>query len=142
MNRDGYEYPCSTIDISPAGVAIRGFAKGFIGERVVLYLDEIGRIEGVVARFFGECFAIRVNAPEKKRERLAKKIQQLAEHPRDGALESDRDGSELRDEPQPAPRVPERSDRFGRLINVSYSGEQAAGETAPRASSLLTIRYV
>ena len=44
MLRDGCEYPCWTLDISLSGVAIIGGSKGSVGERVVAYIDHIGRI--------------------------------------------------------------------------------------------------
>ena len=41
------------------------------GERIVAYLDNLGRIEGVVVRSFEGGFAVRILASLHKRERIA-----------------------------------------------------------------------
>jgi hypothetical protein len=84
MLRDGCEYPCWTIDVSPAGVAIIGLVKGRVGERVVAYIDQLGRIEGKVARQFDASFALQMEAALPKRERLAQKIAWLVERRKSG----------------------------------------------------------
>jgi hypothetical protein len=77
MLQDRREFECSTIDISPTGVAIRGIERGQIGESVVAYFRQIGRIEGIIARHFGECFAVKMQAPPLRREQLAGRIGRL-----------------------------------------------------------------
>jgi len=44
------EYRCRTTDISVGGLSIRGYEKGNLGDKIILYIDEIGRIEGTVVR--------------------------------------------------------------------------------------------
>ncbi|HXZ15078.1 MAG TPA: PilZ domain-containing protein [Roseiarcus sp.] len=70
----GREYPCVTRDISRMGVAIQGVPVGAIGERVIAYLDELGRIEGRVVRRAEDWFAIEIVATPHKLERLDDKI--------------------------------------------------------------------
>jgi PilZ domain len=74
MLADRHEYPCQTINISAGGVAILGAIKGVIGERVVAYFDRIGRVEGMVVRHFGKCFAVALSASALKREKLDLRI--------------------------------------------------------------------
>jgi hypothetical protein len=80
MLRDRLEYPCRTINISPGGIAILSMAKGFIGERAIAYFDHIGRIEGMVVRNFESCFAVAMQLPAPKRERLTYAIAWLVSH--------------------------------------------------------------
>ena len=47
---DGMEFPCEIVEVSSVGVAIRGPMVGDLGERVVGYVQELGRIEGVIVR--------------------------------------------------------------------------------------------
>jgi hypothetical protein len=44
------EFPCEIVEVSSVGVAIRGPMVGDLGERVVGYVQELGRIEGVIVR--------------------------------------------------------------------------------------------
>jgi hypothetical protein len=45
MLTDRHEYNCWTIDVSASGIAVLGPIKGTIGERIVAYFDQIGRVE-------------------------------------------------------------------------------------------------
>lgn len=78
MLADRTEYACQTIDMSPGGVSLAAPRPGESGERVVCYLEEIGRIEGTVARIFDGGFSISFKATERKREKLAEKLTWLA----------------------------------------------------------------
>ena len=40
------EYPCQTVDMSPGSCALIAPVLGAIDERVVAYIDHIGRVEG------------------------------------------------------------------------------------------------
>jgi hypothetical protein len=74
MLEDGREYPCATRDVSRLGIAIEGFPVGAIGEKVIAYLDELGRIEGRVVRRSEDWFAIELVATPQKLDRLDEKI--------------------------------------------------------------------
>lgn len=78
MLSDRREFPCQTIDMSPGGLAMHAPVKGAVGERVVIYLDQIGRVEGVVARHTETGFAISMSVPVLKREKLADQLTWLA----------------------------------------------------------------
>ena len=48
MLADRREFPCQVLDMSPGGMAIIGPVSGKAGERVVAYIDHVGRLEGTV----------------------------------------------------------------------------------------------
>ena len=50
MLADGSEFPCETVDVSPFGLAIKGRTTGVLGERVVAYIQDLGRVEGEIVR--------------------------------------------------------------------------------------------
>ncbi|SDA27530.1 PilZ domain-containing protein [Methylobacterium sp. UNC378MF] len=78
MLADRREYPCQTVDMSPGGVRLTCAVPGAVGERVVLYLEHIGRIEGVIARICTDGFAVQLNATPRKRDKLASQLTWLA----------------------------------------------------------------
>jgi hypothetical protein len=88
MLADGREYPCRTVDISAGGVAIVGAIRGKIGERVIVYLDRVGRIEGTIVRHFDGCFAITLRASALKREALKAEIARLVKEQTGRAIEA------------------------------------------------------
>ena len=65
------EYPCQTIDMSPGGLRVAAPVKGEVGERVVFYFEDFGRLEGVIVRHTGDGFSVEMSLPPNKRERLA-----------------------------------------------------------------------
>ena len=78
MLPDRKEYPCQVIDMSPGGVSLNTPVAGRKGDRVVAYLDHIGRIEGELVRLFQGGFAMTIHAGERKREKLANQLTWLA----------------------------------------------------------------
>ena len=74
MLEGGREYPCVTRDVSRIGMAIEGAAVGAIGERVVAYLEELGRIEGRIVRRSKGWFAIELVATPQRLDRLDEMI--------------------------------------------------------------------
>ncbi len=78
MLEDRSEHPCQVIDMSPGDAAVRADKPGEPGERVIAYLDQIGRVEGVVTRLTDDGFAMTVIASERKREKLAAQLTWLA----------------------------------------------------------------
>jgi len=78
MLADHNEYACQTIDMSPGGIAFAAPVSGEIGERVVCYLEEIGRVEGNITRVIDGGFCISFAVTERKREKLAEKLTWLA----------------------------------------------------------------
>ncbi|SFI70449.1 PilZ domain-containing protein [Aerobium aerolatum] len=78
MLEDRSEYPCQVIDMSPGDVALRSSKRGALGEKVIVYLDQIGRLEGVVTRSLEDGFAMTIIASERKRDKLAAQLTWLA----------------------------------------------------------------
>ncbi len=75
---DRTEWVCQTIDISPTGVLLRGPARPYPGQIVVVYLSAFGRIEGSVVRLKPDGFALHIQATDRKREQLAMWLEKLA----------------------------------------------------------------
>lgn len=67
---DRSEWNCETIDLSQTGVLLRGQARPSVGQTVVAYLTEVGRIEGTVVRFNANAFALQIKATDRRREKL------------------------------------------------------------------------
>jgi hypothetical protein len=72
------EYPCQTRDVSPGGALIIAPVKAEVGQRVIVYLEHLGRIEGMVVRQTPDGFAMTISATSRKREKLASQLTWLA----------------------------------------------------------------
>ena len=78
MLEDRSEHPCQVVDMSPGNVALRTERIGMPGEKIIAYIDHIGRIEGVVTRILQDGFAMTVIASERKKDKLAAQLTWLA----------------------------------------------------------------
>ncbi|KQT53724.1 pilus assembly protein PilZ [Aureimonas sp. Leaf454] len=78
MLEDESEYPCRVQNMSAGDVAVITAALPRQSERVILYVDHIGRLEGAVTRTFSGGFAMTLRMTERKREKLAAQITWLA----------------------------------------------------------------
>lgn len=78
MLEDRTEHAGQVVDMSPGNVAFRTDRSGAAGEKVIAYIDHIGRIEGVITRTLPDGFAMTVIASERKKDKLAAQLTWLA----------------------------------------------------------------
>jgi hypothetical protein len=72
------EFPCKTLNMSPGGAIFDAGNDVIEGEKIVVYLDELGRIEGIVSRKIFRGFAMQIDASDRKREKIAEQLIWLA----------------------------------------------------------------
>lgn len=82
MLPSGGEFPCDVEDISEGGIALHSQADGEIGDRVIVYLDRLGRFEGHLVRRFSGGFAIETRLHNNQRARLVERIELLKGRPK------------------------------------------------------------
>ena len=78
MCADHYEHECSVGSMSPIEAVMSCAVRPKIGERIIAYLDHVGRIEGEVIEAGPRNFVISINATERKRDRLSAQLTWLA----------------------------------------------------------------
>ncbi len=74
MRANRHEYPCKLNDISVGGAAISAPVAVEEGERIIVYFDYIGGLEGSVVRLFDGGFAMQFKITAHKREKLAAQL--------------------------------------------------------------------
>ena len=131
MLEDRTEHPCQVIDMSPGNVALRTDYIGSLGERVIAYIDHIGRVEGVLTRVLQDGFAMSVVASDRKKDKLAAQLTWLAN-------KHELDLPEDRRHERVAPRNPVNSLQIAdgrtypcRVIDLSLSGAAIELEVRP-----------
>jgi hypothetical protein len=137
MLADGQEFPCQVTNMSPGGVALMAAICGGPGERVIAYVDHLGRIEGIVARPLSDGFALSITSSMHKREKLAAQLTWLAN--RHFVPEQRR---HLRLTPrQPSAQLifPDGKQIRCRVIDISQSGAGVASNQRPKIGSLISI---
>jgi hypothetical protein len=139
MREDKQEYPCQVINMSSGGMAMLSPVTCDEGERIVAYLDNLGRIEGVVTRSFEGGFAVRILASLYKRERIANLLTWLINQEALGL------GEERKHE-RVVPRInasklilPDGSVHNCRVIDVSLSGASVACTVKPPVGTQVVL---
>ena len=135
MFPDRRECPCQLVEISPGDALFVSPFCGEAGERVIAYIDSIGRLEGVILERIDNGFLMSISASQRKRDKLADTLTWLANR---HVLSLAEDRRHLR-------RTPRRTDAnlvFAdgsshpvRVIDMSLSGAALATSLRPALGS-------
>src|SRR5688572_6718988 len=139
MLSDRREFPCQVVDMSPGGMALVAPVGAKPGERVIAYIDHVGRLEGSVIRAFPNGFAMTIVATPRKRDKLAAQLTWLANRHILGLPEDRRHGRLVPKNPQTTLILPSGVTVACRIIDVSLSGAAVATEARPPVGSLVTL---
>ncbi len=139
MRENKQEYPCQVINMSAGGMAVLAPVTCDDGERIVAYLDNLGRIEGIVVRSFDGGFAVRILASLYKRERIANLLTWLINQKSLGL-------SEERKHERIVPRIsasklilPNGEVHPCRVVDVSLSGASVACTVKPPIDTVVIL---
>lgn len=78
MLADRREFPCQVLEMSPGGAIVVAPVAGDVGERVIAYIDHIGRIEGSILSHVEGGFVMDMVASPRKRDKMAAQLTWLA----------------------------------------------------------------
>jgi len=139
MLEDRREFPCQTIDMSPGGVALMAPVNGGTGERVVAYLDHIGRIEGTIVRVFEHGFAMTVLGTARRRDKLADQLTWLANRQMLGLPEDRRHDRSAPRDPRSTLAFEDGSELPCLVLDVSLSGAAVSTKVRPAIGTVVTL---
>lgn len=139
MLSDRQEYPCQTIDMSPGGVGLTCAVLGEVGERIVLYLEQIGRIEGTIVRITATGIAVRLSATLRKRDKIASQLTWLANREILGLPEGRTHERLTPHQPGVMLRLESGREVPARIIDLSMSGAALSTVTTPSLGASLMV---
>ena len=142
MLADRREFPCQVVDMSPGGMALIAPVTAAQGERIIAYVDHLGRLEGRVARIFQNGFAMTIGATARKRDKLAAQLTWLANRNILGLPEDRRHGRIVPRNPVGRLIMPNGVNLTCRIIDVSQSGAGIATDQRPPIGALVTLGTV
>lgn len=139
MFSDRRECPCQLTEISPGDAAFVSPFGGELGERIIAYIDSIGRIEGMIIERSEQGFVMAISASQRKRDKLADTLTWLA----------NRQVLNLAEDRRYMRRTPKRSDAtvllpdgttFNvRVIDMSLSGAALSTSLRPPLGSPIRL---
>jgi PilZ domain len=142
MLADRREFPCQVVNMSPGGMALIAPVGAAPGERIIAYVDHLGRLEGHVARVFQNGFAMTIGATARKRDKLAAQLTWLANRHILGLPEDRRHGRIVPRNPVGRLIMPNGVNLTCRIIDVSQSGAGIASDQRPAIGALVTLGKV
>src|ERR1700722_4099101 len=142
MLPDRREFPCQVVNLSPGGMALIAPVNREPGERVIAYVDHLGRLEGHIALSFQGGFAVTISATPRKRDKLAAQLTWLANRHILDLPEDRRHGRLTPRNPFTRLILPNGLNVSCRIIDVSQSGAGIATDQRPPIGALVTLGKV
>src|SRR3954464_12416872 len=139
MLADRREFPCQVINMSPGGIAMIAAVPGEVGDRIIAYVDHLGRLEGKIARQLQNGFAMTIAATPRKRDKLAAQLTWLANRHILNLPEDRRHGRVVPADPVTQMVLPNGTTTPCRLIDMSLSGAAVNTKERPPIGSLVTV---
>ena len=142
MLPDRREFPCQIINMSPGGLAMLAPGIGNVGDRVIAYLDHIGRVEGKITRIIDNGFAMSVGATPRKRDKLASELTWLANRDILNLPEDRRHDRIIPRNPIAILTMEDGQRMTCRIIDLSLSGAAVAAEYRPSVRSMVMLGHI
>lgn len=139
MRADHSEHDCVVESMSPGDAVITCSSRASEGERIVAYLDHIGRIEGKVTSASGRSFTIALNATERKRDKLAAQLTWIANKHELGLPEDRRHDRTAADSPMSEILLDDGRRYPCRIIDLSMSGAAIEIDVRPAFGTMVVL---
>ena len=137
MLPDQREFACLVVDVAERGVALTGTPEGKIGEKVIVYIDRLGRIEGSIARVFEGGFAVEVAGSALALRKFAQRLRLLEGN--DNPTPADRRKDVRVDADDLPSRVALADGSECEILDLSLSGAEIRTDKRPPVGSVIKL---
>jgi hypothetical protein len=139
MLADRREFPGQVVEMSPGDLTMVAPQGGNVGERVIAYIDHLGRLEGAITQVTDHGFTMQMSATERKRDKLAAQLTWLANREILNMAEDRRHGRIVPKRPMTTVILPNGTNITCRIIDASQSGAAIASTDRPALGMLVTV---
>ncbi|MEQ8481575.1 MAG: PilZ domain-containing protein [Hoeflea sp.] len=139
MRADHSEHDCVVDTMSPFDAVISCSSRPEVGERIVAYLDYIGRIEGSVTQAGLRGFTMALNATDRKRDKLSAQLTWLANKHELGLPEDRRHERLAPSNPSTEIRLDDGRRYPCRIIDLSVSGAAIEIDVRPAFGTMVVL---
>ncbi len=139
MLSDKREFPCQVIEMSPGEAVVIAPVAGSDNERVVVYLDHLGRIEGPVSKMIDGGFEMTLIASARKRDKMSAQLTWLANKD-DLDLPEDRRHDRLVPDNRHSKIVFDDGREYDcKIVDISLSGAAVEMDVRPAIGTPVTL---
>jgi hypothetical protein len=139
MLADRREFPGQIVSMSPGEMTMIAPQSGAAGERVIAYIDHVGRLEGTIVDLTDNGFVMQIGGTDRKRDKLAAQLTWLANRDLLNLAEDRRHGRIVPKRPVTTVVMPNGVNLTCRVIDASESGAAIASQDRPALGLLVTI---
>ncbi len=139
MLEDRTEHPCQVVDMSPGNASFITDHMGELGEKVIAYIDHIGRVEGVMTRTLPDGFAMTILASDRKKDKLAAQLTWLANKHELDLPEDRRHERVLPKNPMSIMALNDGRQYQCRIVDLSLSGAAVESDVKPALGTPITL---
>ena len=139
MLRDHTEHECQVSEMSPGTAKLRSDSVAGAGERIIAYIDHLGRVEGEVIESLDDGFVMSIQASDRKRERLAAQLTWLANRHELNLPEDRRHERMQPSNPVSILRTLEGGQFHCRIVDLSLSGAAIEVDLQPPIGTEVTL---
>jgi len=139
MRADHSEHDCIVDSMSPFDAVLSSGARPETGERIVAYIDYIGRIEGKVTQAGPRSFTLSLNATDRKRDKLSAQLTWLANKHELGLPEDRRHERVSPSNPVSEIRLDDGRRYPCRIIDLSVSGAAVEIDVRPAFGTMVVL---
>lgn len=139
MLADKREFPCQVIEMSPGDAIVIAPVAGAVGEKIIAYIEQIGRIEGLVIAQVEGGFAMTIEATDRKRDKMSAQLTWLANKDILN-LPEDRRHERVVPDIRHSSIVLDDGRRYNcKIIDISLSGAAVEMAVRPAMGTLVTL---
>jgi hypothetical protein len=139
MLADRREFPGQVVAMSPGEMTMIAPQSGQPGERVIAYIDHVGRLEGAIVELTENGFVMQVGATDRKRDKLAAQLTWLANREILNLAEDRRHGRIVPKRPVTTVVMPNGVHITCRVIDASQSGAAISSTERPALGLLVML---
>ncbi len=125
------EHSCRVVDVSVGGLSIDSTTVVELGEKVICYIQEIGRVEGVVIRIHEAGFAIQFVMSSRALDKLADHLTWLVNRQHLDTQDQRSSTRRIPEKPLSVMTMPDGTQEVISLMDVSIGGAMVKSEIRP-----------
>jgi len=132
MKSDKSEFPCKTRDISGIGVTVISSVKPNLEEKVIAYIDEVGRVEGIVTQILSEGFYLHFKHSDTRRDKIAETLNWIINRQLEGRREDRQHPRYIPKDSKSRFTAPDGETYPCEVLDMSISGASVAVKLFPK----------
>jgi PilZ domain len=138
MLPDRSEHEATLLNISAGGIALRSTLRPLLGMFIIVYIQDIGRLEGKVVRHFSDGFALAYETSQRHRDRVVDKLT-CKINPGAMASADDRIYSRVETNELANLILSDGREIQCRVLDISLGGVSLALDEKPRVGELIMV---